>query len=189
MGILRFVSSSELKITEYRELLQPVEFAPLQLIIRETFSDDPRDVVREKVLKAYETKRAPLFVDHTGLFIDELGGIPGPFTQLFWKRMNVDGLLSLIHCKDSRGALVRTTIGYCDGRQIHYFEGEVRGTIAREPAGCVSTWMCLFIPDGFDITMAEMTREQKNAFSHRRLAADKFKQYLTNPAGGVPPVR
>lgn len=183
MTVLRFISSNENKISEYRELLQPVEFTSLQLTIRETFSDDPRDVVREKLLKAYEMKRAPLFVDHTGLFIEELGGMPGPFTQLFWKQLQAEGILNLLTCKDNRRALARTTIGYCDGRRIYFFEGEISGSVACEPAGSPSTWMCLFIPEGFDITMAEMTPEQKNSVSQRRRAAEEFKKFLQNPGG------
>jgi XTP/dITP diphosphohydrolase len=164
-------------------MLQPFEFIPLQLTIRETFSDDPRDVVREKLLKAYEMKRAPLFVDHTGLFIEELGDMPGPFTHLFWSRMQAQGILGLLACKDHRRALAKTTIGYCDGRRIYFFEGEMWGDIARKPAGNTSTWTCLFIPEGFDITVAEMTPEQKNSISHRRRAAEQFKDFLQNPGG------
>lgn len=182
--MLRFISSNENKISEYRELLQPVAFTPLPLTIRETFSDNPLDVVREKLLKAYELKRAPLFVDHTGLFIEELGGMPGPFTQLFWKRLQAEGILNLLACKENRRALARTTIGYCDGRRVHFFEGEIKGSVTCEPAGSNSTWMCVFIPEGFDMTMAKMTAEQKNSVSHRRRAADNFKKFLQN-SGGV----
>lgn len=185
IGALRFISSNESKILEYRELLKPVMFTPLQIAVRETFADEPRVVVRQKLLQAYELKRAPLFVDHTGLYINALGGMPGSFSQLFWERLGPEGILSLMACKNDRRALARTTIGYCDGRLIHIFEGELKGTISMEPRGCAGSWVCLFTPEGFDLTIGEMTLEQKNSISQRRLAADKFKAHLLNPGGGI----
>lgn len=184
-GALRFISSNERKILEYREILKPLQFTSLQIAVREIFADDPRVVVRQKLLQAYELKRAPLFVDHTGLYINALDGMPGPFSQLFWDRLGPDGILKLMACRDDRRALARTTLGYCDGRLIHIFEGELKGTIAMEPRGCAGSWVCLFIPEGFDITMGEMTLEQKNGISHRRLAADRFKAHLLVPRGGI----
>lgn len=181
---LRFISSNETKILEYRELLKPVMFTPLQIAVKEIFADDPQIMVRQKLLHAYELKRAPLFVEHTGLYINALGGMPGPFSKLFWDRLGPEGIMSLMACKEDRGAFARTTIGYCDGRLIHIFEGEVKGTISLEPGGCTGSWVCLFIPEGFDITMGEMTLEQKNSISHRRLAAEKFKAHLLKTPGG-----
>lgn len=36
----------------------------------------------------------------------------------------------------------------------------------------------IFIPDGHDRTFAEMSSEEKNAVSHRRLAVDELRKFL-----------
>ena len=110
MANLRFISASIDKIQEYTELLKPLVFTPLQLTLQEFFGDEIREVVRQKVLRAYKMKRAPLFVEHTGIFIDAVGGMPGPFTSLFWQHMQAQGLLRLVQCERDRRATLKLSL-------------------------------------------------------------------------------
>jgi len=58
------------------------------------------------------------------------------------------------------------------------FEGEVSGRIAEAPRGPRGfQWDCVFIPDGFSQTFAEMG-EKKNDISMRRIAMDHFAKFL-----------
>ena len=36
----------------------------------------------------------------------------------------------------------------------------------------------IFVPNGYDVTCAQMKAEDKNAISHRAKAVEKFKKYL-----------
>ena len=72
----------------------------------------------------------------------------------------------------------KTVLGYCDGREIHLFEGAIEGTVPRMPAGPEDfQWDCVFIPDGSTMTFAEMGTDKDN-ISMRRKALDKFAAHL-----------
>ena len=74
--------------------------------------------------------------------------------------------------------IAKTVLGYCDGRQMHLFEGAIEGTVPRAPAGPEDfQWDCVFIPDGYTRTFAEMGTE-KDDVSMRRLALDRFAAHL-----------
>ena len=49
--------------------------------------------------------------------------------------------------------------------------GEVRGTLTREPIGEGGFgYDPIFIPDGYRVTTAQMSPQEKNAISHRGIA-------------------
>ena len=63
---------------------------------------------------------------------------------------------------------------YYDGKEIKTAIGEIRGNIIKTPRGKNGFgYDPLFIPDGYNITTAEMPHEEKNKISHRYNA---FKQ-------------
>jgi len=58
---------------------------------------------------------------------------------------------------------------------IHFFEGELCGTIALEKRGNKGFgYDPVFIPTGYRSTLAELGEDVKNAISHRRKAWEKF---------------
>ena len=60
-------------------------------------------------------------------------------------------------------------------------EGRWHGRIAETPAGTGGFgYDPLFIPEGFDITAAEMTREEKQSLSHRAIALNALAPQLTD---------
>jgi len=66
-----------------------------------------------------------------------------------------------------------------DGRE-HFFEGVVEGAIRDERTGTGGFgYDPIFQPDGFDITFAEMSLEQKNQISHRAMAVEKLVAFLS----------
>jgi XTP/dITP diphosphohydrolase len=112
------------------------------------------------------------------LFIDRLNGFPGGLTQVFWDTLEADRVSELFGQAPDTGVTAKTLIGYCDGRSIHRFRGEVRGRIASEPRGDRAfQWDCVFIPDGFTETYAEMG-DAKNTISMRRIALDALATHL-----------
>jgi XTP/dITP diphosphohydrolase len=118
-----------------------------------------------------------LGLEHTGLYLDYLNGLPGGLTQIFWDSLRADRFAKLFGHAANR-VLAKTLIGYIDGKQFHLFEGEIAGTISLEPRGLRDfQWDCVFIPDGYTETFAELGT-QKNEISMRRKALDRFAAYL-----------
>lgn len=176
---LRFLSSNAHKIGEVTAILSPGGFQVIAVEkkLDEIQSGDLELLVRDKCIKAFRMIGRPVFVEHTGLYIEALNGFPGGLTQIFWDTLGADPVSKLFAREDDGRAVARTRIGYCDGRCVHQFEGEVSGTLASEPRGDPSQWDCVFIPEGSGETFAEMG-ERKNEISMRRKALDRFAAFF-----------
>lgn len=177
---IRFLSSNAHKIREVEAILGPigVRVVPAPIKIEEIQTEDVHRLVRDKVLKAFGRIGRPVFVEHTGLHLPGLNGLPGGLTQIFWDRLKADAFVGLVKSTGSRLVTAKTVIGYCDSQNVHYFEGEVSGTVPDVPAGPRDfQWDCVFVPDGFFQTFAEMA-DKKNDISMRRRALDQFAAYI-----------
>lgn len=182
---IRFLSANEHKLSEVRKILGPVgvEVLPIEQRIEEIQTENEVALVRDKLTKAFSLIGRPLFVEHTGLYLDGLNGLPAGLTRIFWDRLEADRFTALVQGLDSQCVTAKTVLGYCDGRKMYQFEGQLRGTIAKQPAGPREfQWDCVFIPEGYTQTFAEMG-ELKNEISMRRLALDRFAAYLKTSRG------
>lgn len=129
---------------------------------------------------------ADCFADDTGLEVDALGGAPGVHSA----RYATDGhdfvannrlLLHNLEGVADRKAHFRTVIALILDNNEYLFEGRVDGHIAESAAGCGGFgYDPLFVPDGFGVSFAEMSPEQKNAISHRGRAVRKLAEFLQN---------
>jgi len=178
---IRFLSSNEHKISEVVDILHPLKFeiVPVPFKIEELQTVDVAALVRDKCIKAFRKIGRPLFVEHTGLEIQCLNGFPGGLTQIFWDTLSADRFAKLFGGRPDSQVVARTTIGYCDGRRVHQFRGDIGGTIPAHPRGDASfQWDCVFVPDGESETFAEMGPMRKNKVSMRRRALDELAKYL-----------
>ena len=177
---IRFVSSDACKIREVRTILESddIVVVPVSIKIEEIQTENVQSLVHQKVLKAFQRIGRPVFVEHTVLELKGLNGLPGGLTQIFWDRLQADTFAALVNGLSSRVVTARTVIGYCDGQSICFFEGEVTGTVPEEPAGDREfQWDCVFVPDGYEQTFAELGAK-KNQISMRRRALDEFATFL-----------
>lgn len=177
---LRFLSSNKCKIAEIQELLTPhkVKVIPYSRKIEELQTKDSRKLIRHKILDAFSIIGRPMFVEHTGLHLEYLNDLPGGLTQVFWDSLEADRFCELFGQTKNTKAVAMTTIGFCDGHQLYYFDGQVAGQIACEPMGSREfQWDCVFIPDNYDKTFAQLGSE-KNKISMRRKAIDEFISFL-----------
>jgi len=182
---IRFLSKNQHKISEAQKILEPLGAAviPISMAIDEIQTRDVEAIVRDKVLRAFECIGHRLFVEQTCLYLDALNGFPAGLTQPFWDSLEADRFCELFGNGDRRGLTAKTWIGYCDGRRIHHFQGEIRGTVASAPRGDRAfQWDCVFVPDGHERTFAEMG-EDKNDISMRRIALNAFADHLRSKAG------
>jgi XTP/dITP diphosphohydrolase len=176
---LHFVSRNVHKLAEAKAILEPlgVVVVSVERTIEELQTTDSAAMVRDKALKAFKYLGEPLFVEHTGLYLQYLNGLPGGLTQIFWDSLQAD-LFSKLFGGPGHQVVAKTVIGYVDGKKCHFFEGEIQGRISSEPRGPRDfQWDCVFIPEGLDKTFAELG-EQKNDISMRRRALDRFASFL-----------
>lgn len=138
----------------------------------------------QKARYVYERTGLDCFADDTGLEVEALDGAPGVHSA----RYATDGhdfaannrkLLCELEGKENRRARFRTVISLIRGGEELQVEGIVRGEIAQREAGCGGFgYDPLFIPEGYDITFAEMSADEKNAISHRGRAVAELVKVL-----------
>lgn len=177
---IRFLTKNDHKAAEVGAILMETGFEVIAAkhVINEIQTEDVNMLVRDKVLKAFEIVGRPVFVEHTGLYIDSLNGFPGGLTQIFWDKLKADKFSELFGSGEDNRLLAKTVIGYCDSMKIHMFEGDIRGRVVDTPRGSRDfQWDCVFIPEGETETFAEMG-SRKNDISMRKIAFDKFKSFL-----------
>lgn len=146
------------------------------------FLDNAR--IKVTALRPYST--GCILADDSGLCVDSLNGAPGVLSSSYGgvegdHVRNVARLLAdLKNVPDqSRHAHFYCLLLFSDesGRES-VFEGRCYGKIARQPFGEGGFgYDPVFIPDGFKVSMAQMTEVEKNAISHRGRAMAAFKQY------------
>jgi XTP/dITP diphosphohydrolase len=177
---IRFVSRNQFKIDETKEIMlgSGIDIIPFNRKIEELQTLDVKSLVKDKLMKAFSLIGRPLFVEHTGLYIKYLNGFPAGLTQIFWDSLEADKFSELVGNLPDTTVLAKTIIGYCDGKQIYYFEGEVNGNIVNIPKGSRDfQWDCVFCPLGHSQTFAEMGLA-KNDISMRKQALENFKKFL-----------
>jgi XTP/dITP diphosphohydrolase len=129
------------------------------------------------------------FGDDSGLEIDALNGEPGIYSARYAGEhgnhaANIDKVLQNLQGVTNRKAQFRTVISLIWQGEEHFFEGIVTGTIRSERSGSEGFgYDPIFQPDGYDITFAEMSIDEKNSISHRAIAVEKLIAFLNGLDG------
>jgi len=164
-----FVTSNEGKYREVREIgrMYGVDVVWRREEYLEPQGSDLEEIARKSAEMLAEKIREPFFIEDSGLFIEALGGFPGPYSSFVFKTIGNEGILKLMDGVSNRKAYFLAVIAYFDGEKVLTFKGRVEGRIAEEMRGKGGF--------GFDPifeysgrTFAEMGEEEKNKVSHRR---------------------
>ena len=127
-----------------------------------------------------------VFADDSGLEVEVLKGEPGVYSARYAGSpkndvANNQKLLAELKNKNNRNARFVTIITLILNNQIHYFEGVIKGSIAKELNGNNGFgYDPLFIPNGYSQTFAQMPNDLKNTISHRAIAVNKLIKFLNN---------
>lgn len=181
---LVFVSYSKQKHAEYCDILGIGDLKQSLIALVEPQNLDVHMVVQDKIklIKQQIPSDVPFFVEHTGLMIDAWKGLPGGLTASFMDTVGNEGICKMLkgYETEERIARAKVVIGYYHKNHgVHTFAGEVMGQIAQEPRGnCGFGWDAIFMPDGETKTYGEMTLEEKNRTSMRKIATVTFNKFL-----------
>jgi len=137
-----------------------------------TFADNALKKARSAAAHACR----PAVADDSGLCVDVLNGMPGIFSAR-WAGTGRDDAANLALVLDQLADVPDEHLGarfVCaaavalpsgDERVV---EGQVIGRLVRSPRGNGGFgYDPIFVPDGYQVTTAEMTAEDKHAISHR----------------------
>ena len=130
------------------------------------------------------------FADDTGLEVDALGGAPGVYSARYagpdkGSEANMTKLLEELEKVEketgntNRTARFRTVVALILDGQLHLFNGVLEGEVARTRSGNEGFgYDPIFIPQGYEKTLAEITLDEKNAISHRGKAMRALADFL-----------
>ncbi len=138
-----------------------------------------KEIVKHKAQVAFEHVKKPVIVEDTSLTFLAMGKLPGPLIKWFLKELGNDGLCKLLNGYDNRSAIAEVSVGLYNGKEMHFFEGLKKGTIAQEPRGVEGFgWDPIFIPENHTKTWGEMDVEEQKESSIRRIALKKLEKHI-----------
>ncbi len=127
------------------------------------------------------------FGDDTGLEVDALNGEPGVFSARYAgpqknSEDNMNLLMSKLEGLSDRSARFKTVITFIDENgTATQFTGIAEGSITPKKSGNEGFgYDPIFQPEGYSITFAEMSAEEKNKISHRGKAFTQLVNFLNN---------
>jgi len=175
---IALITGNEGKTREYAALLG-IEVSAVKADLVEIQSLDVVEVVKHKVQDAYSKLCSPVLVDDTGLVLNAWNGLPGALIAWFLSTVGTQGILDMAARVTDRAATVTTALGYADAHGVRVFTGTLVGTLTTERRGDGGFgYDSIFMPDSSDLTFSEMSSDQKNAISHRRLAVEELRKGL-----------
>ncbi|KUG25861.1 nucleoside 5-triphosphatase rdgb (dhaptp, ditp, xtp-specific) [hydrocarbon metagenome] len=191
MGKLVFASTNEGKIKEVCDIFSDtgIMIIPMKELgsipeIEEdglTFEDN----AFKKAKIVFQKFGLPTIADDSGLSIEQLGGRPGVLSARYagegcsYSDNNEKVLNELSGLPEPHRAQFITMAIYFNGRAVQRAVGKLPGKIIHEFRGTNGFgYDPIFVPDGFDTTLAEMTMEEKNRISHRAKAFNELKEIL-----------
>ncbi|MDD4994841.1 MAG: non-canonical purine NTP pyrophosphatase [Candidatus Pacebacteria bacterium] len=160
---MKFITSNKNKIREAKEILgidifsEPYNGEEIQDI----------DVEKVAVYKLLLSGVPNSFVEDTGLYLGkkrEIGAMIKYFPPERIAKAYYGEKAEAICC-----------IAY-NGKEVHIFKGKIKGTIVYPRGKRGFGWDCIFQPEGYNKTFAEI--EEKNKISHRYKAFKKFKNKI-----------
>jgi len=147
------------------------------------------DNARLKALGISRRLAGWVLADDSGLEVDALDGAPGVGSSSFGGEegnhaLNNARLLDRMAGQSDRRARFRCTMVLArDGREQAHFSGTVEGRILEAPRGAHGFgYDPLFVPEGYDLSFAELGTEVKNTLSHRARALAQVVDFLASAA-------
>lgn len=178
--MITFVTSNRHKYEEIAQIFQQagLDLRWEEMKYEEIQADTNEEISRDSCLKLQNKFREDFFIEDTGLYIDDLNGFPGVYSSYVQATIGNSGIIRLMEgCE--RGAEFRAVITAVIGGNINQFIGVLRGSIStRERGSGGFGYDPLFVPEGQELTLSEMTPEEKNRISHRYRATQGLVKLL-----------
>jgi len=185
-------SFNDHKIKEFRSLL-PKDFKGELFSAKDLdFYSAPEETgatflenatLKAKAMRPLVPSEEWLISEDSGIEVEALNGLPGIHSARYAGAkasdlMNNDKLIKMLNFKGSTSRKARyfcQIVSISPTGEVKNFEGECKGEIALKPSGTKGFgYDPLFIPEGYDVSMADLSLKEKNSISHRKKAFTQF---------------
>jgi XTP/dITP diphosphohydrolase len=186
-----FFSHNQKKIIEVKQIFKDSRIKVCNLNSFEKIKE-PRETGKTfasnaKIKSKYgqQVFNIPCFADDSGFCVEALKNNPGVKSKRFLEKFSnnkevFDYIISNVVKKKNNKAFFVTAICLTLKDNHHIvFLGRVNGTVSLEPKGTNGFgYDPIFVPENYTKTFAEMSLEEKNVISHRKIAITKLKSFL-----------
>ena len=191
MKDILFFSHNQKKITEVKQIFKNSKTKVYDLNSFEK-TKEPKETgatfaSNAKIKSKYgqELFNMPCFADDSGFCVEALNNKPGVKSKRFLEKFSnnkkaFEYIISNVVKKQNYKAFFVTAISLTLKENHHIiFLGKINGTVSLEPKGSNGFgYDPIFVPENNVKTFAEMSLEEKNIISHRKVAITKLKSFL-----------
>ena len=158
-----YITTNPLKKAEVELLLVKkyginVQFITPDFEVLEIQASNCGEVAKFRAKYAAEILQKPVLKSDSGLYIEALGGLPGPYNSYFCNQIGTEKFLKLLANEPNRKARLEHCFAYCEpSKEPIVFIGHSEGYISYEPRGKTGAWHDKFyIPKGENKTLSEL---------------------------------
>lgn len=167
MDQITLVTGNPNKLRELQALApKDLHISSKSIDLPEIQSLEVREIIEDKVKRAFEHVGGPVVVEDVSAGLDDLGGLPGPFYKFFREKLGDEILVTLARVSSPK-ITVRCMAAYYDGERLLIGEGVLQGMVVERRGENGFGFDPFIVPLGETRTIAEMTPEEKNTISHR----------------------
>ena len=191
MKDILFFSHNQKKIIEVKQIFKDSRIKVFDLNSFEEIKE-PRETgdtfaSNAKIKSKYGQKvfNIPCFADDSGFCVEALKNNPGVKSKRFLEKFSnkkkaFEYIISNVIEKKNNKAFFVTAICLTLKDNHHIvFIGRVNGTVSLKPKGNNGFgYDPIFVPENYTRTFAEISLEEKNVISHRKIAITKLKSFL-----------
>jgi non-canonical purine NTP pyrophosphatase (RdgB/HAM1 family) len=158
MKRVTFITGNGWRHEEAKRLLSGIEVERSRIALAKPPSALLEEVATFRARDGFQKLGAPCFVENTGMYLEGAG-----FVGAHFKRQLLElGERAFVERYAGQRGTTRVVVAYTpNGHDVKTFEGTSSGRVAPEPRGEGGYgWDNLWIPDGFERTLAELKRSK-----------------------------
>ena len=148
----------------------------IDLDMLEPQSLDQKYIADYKVQEAYKSINKPVFAEDVGLYIEKFNQFPGVLTKFVLKGIGLEGFKKLI--VEGEKAFYKAIISYTDGTNNFSVDAVINGKLTIDKMSNNFNpkvpFKSMFIPDGFNRTIADLTKEEDDSLAYSKEIYQKF---------------
>jgi inosine triphosphate pyrophosphatase len=190
---ITFVTGNVNKLKEVKRILRMADGASVgeddfpfglrheKIDLLELQGNDTMEIARAKCIEATQHTGGAVITEDTSLCFTALNDLPGPYIKWFLEKCGHDGLNRMLAGYEDKSAYAQTVVAFTPGPNVApvLFEGITKGRIVPPRGSLEFGWDPIFEPDeGGGKTYAEMSKDEKDAISHRSRAFGKLREYF-----------
>ncbi|KAG0473348.1 hypothetical protein HPP92_015205 [Vanilla planifolia] len=177
---ITFVTGNSKKLEEVKAIVgNSIAFNSLKLDLPE-LQGEPEEISKGKARMAAAKVNGPVLVEDTCLCFNALNGLPGPYIKWFLEKIGHQGLNNLLMAYEDKSAYAMCifSLAFGPNEEPLTFVGKTLGKIVPPRGPNDFGWDPVFQPNGYELTYAEMPKEEKNKISHRSKALAMVKSHF-----------